>query len=54
MLQVPEGLQRAAGHETMLQGPKWGQAAGSGSWEQPVPGRDSTVPQMATVGHEGQ
>ena len=48
MLQVPEWLQQAAGHEIMPQVPKRGQAAGhvvagSGSQEQPVPGRNGII-----------
>ena len=52
MLQVTKWLQWAAGPETMPQVPKV--AAGTGSQEQPVPGRDSAVPQVAIVGHKGQ
>lgn len=54
MLQVTEWMQRAVGHETVPQVPQQGQAAGTGSREQPVPGRDSTVPQVAVVSHEEQ
>ena len=54
MLPVPKWRPWAAGHETTQQVPKLGQAEGSGSREQPVPGKDGTVPQVAIVGHEGQ
>ena len=42
MLQIPQWVQWSVGHETTLQVSKWGQAAGSGSGEHPVPGSEDT------------
>lgn len=54
MLQDPNWLEWAVGHETTQQVPEV--VAGRGQWvqEQPVPGRNGSVPQVAAADQEGQ